>query len=189
METGKRERSPGADGDVVSAKKARGDELVVATPSASASVRNIWMNVHIFALCVLVNDDHLQGSKPGPKRTSSLAAPIMLLTGHGGEVFTSKFSPDGMVRKLGAASPALSCQLRQPPAAGFGLRLSRQAHLPVARVQQGLRELHDDPGTPERGPRAALDAGRRAVADLLAGQDGASLGCQHRDAGQEDAGA
>ncbi|KAJ3331955.1 hypothetical protein HDU93_009413 [Gonapodya sp. JEL0774] len=29
------------------------------------------------------------------KRTSALAAPIMLLTGHGGEVFTAKFSPDG----------------------------------------------------------------------------------------------
>ncbi|KXS12333.1 WD40 repeat-like protein [Gonapodya prolifera JEL478] len=29
------------------------------------------------------------------KRTSALAAPIMLLTGHGGELFTAKFSPDG----------------------------------------------------------------------------------------------
>ena len=35
--------------------------------------------------------------KPGPKRTSSLHAPIMLLTGHAGEVFTTKFSPDGGV--------------------------------------------------------------------------------------------
>lgn len=31
----------------------------------------------------------------GVKRTSALMAPIMLLTGHGGEVFTAKFSPDG----------------------------------------------------------------------------------------------
>eukprot|EP00038_Savillea_parva_P014485 m.11117 g.11117 ORF g.11117 m.11117 type:complete len:347 (-) comp2817_c0_seq1:1239-2279(-) len=31
----------------------------------------------------------------GPLRTSSLAAPIMLLTGHAGEVFGAEFSPDG----------------------------------------------------------------------------------------------
>ncbi|DBA69004.1 hypothetical protein WJX79_000526 [Trebouxia sp. C0005] len=35
---------------------------------------------------------------PGvPRRTSSLLAPIMLLTGHAGEVFGVKFSPDGTV--------------------------------------------------------------------------------------------
>ena len=32
-----------------------------------------------------------------PSRTSSLLAPIMLLTGHSGEVFGAKFSPDGSV--------------------------------------------------------------------------------------------
>ncbi len=32
-----------------------------------------------------------------PRRTSSLLAPIMLLTGHAGEVFGVKFSPDGSV--------------------------------------------------------------------------------------------
>ncbi|XP_013413134.2 U5 small nuclear ribonucleoprotein 40 kDa protein [Lingula anatina] len=31
----------------------------------------------------------------GPPRTSNLLAPIMLLSGHEGEIFTSKFSPDG----------------------------------------------------------------------------------------------
>ncbi|XP_002739808.1 U5 small nuclear ribonucleoprotein 40 kDa protein-like [Saccoglossus kowalevskii] len=31
----------------------------------------------------------------GPPRTSSLLAPIMLLTGHEGEIFSCKFSPDG----------------------------------------------------------------------------------------------
>eukprot|EP00039_Didymoeca_costata_P025431 m.13292 g.13292 ORF g.13292 m.13292 type:complete len:338 (-) comp4829_c0_seq2:2345-3358(-) len=31
----------------------------------------------------------------GPKRTSSLKAPIMLLTGHGAEVFSAKFNSDG----------------------------------------------------------------------------------------------
>ncbi len=31
----------------------------------------------------------------GPARTSELLAPIMLLTGHGGAVLTTKFSPDG----------------------------------------------------------------------------------------------
>ena len=30
-----------------------------------------------------------------PLRTSSLQAPIMLLTGHAGEVFAAEFSPDG----------------------------------------------------------------------------------------------
>lgn len=31
----------------------------------------------------------------GVRRTSSLHAPIMLLTGHEGELYTVKFSPDG----------------------------------------------------------------------------------------------
>eukprot|EP00036_Acanthoecidae_sp_10tr_P009573 CAMPEP_0182925022 /NCGR_PEP_ID=MMETSP0105_2-20130417/8085_1 /TAXON_ID=81532 ORGANISM="Acanthoeca-like sp., Strain 10tr" /NCGR_SAMPLE_ID=MMETSP0105_2 /ASSEMBLY_ACC=CAM_ASM_000205 /LENGTH=347 /DNA_ID=CAMNT_0025062853 /DNA_START=34 /DNA_END=1077 /DNA_ORIENTATION=+ len=31
----------------------------------------------------------------GPMRTSSLASPIMLLTGHAGEIFSAEFSPDG----------------------------------------------------------------------------------------------
>lgn len=34
-------------------------------------------------------------TKDGLKRTSNLAAPIMQLSGHGGEVYTLKFSPDG----------------------------------------------------------------------------------------------
>lgn len=33
--------------------------------------------------------------KEGPKRTSALQAPIMLLTGHAAEVFTMKFNPEG----------------------------------------------------------------------------------------------
>ena len=31
----------------------------------------------------------------GPGRLSNLTAPIMLLTGHEGDIFTAKFSPDG----------------------------------------------------------------------------------------------
>ena len=31
----------------------------------------------------------------GPPRTSNLLAPIMLLSGHEGEIYTAKFSPDG----------------------------------------------------------------------------------------------
>ena len=38
----------------------------------------------------------------GPKRTSQLYAPTMLLTGHGGEVFTCKFSPDGQTLASGS---------------------------------------------------------------------------------------
>ncbi|KAK9830919.1 hypothetical protein WJX81_004972 [Elliptochloris bilobata] len=38
----------------------------------------------------------------GPARTSALLAPTMLLTGHAGEVFTAKFSPDGTVVASGS---------------------------------------------------------------------------------------
>lgn len=38
----------------------------------------------------------------GPDRTSALLAPIMLLSGHAGEVFTAKFSPDGTVVASGS---------------------------------------------------------------------------------------
>lgn len=40
--------------------------------------------------------------KEGPQRTSGLLAPIMLLTGHAGEVFTCKFSPSGSVIASGS---------------------------------------------------------------------------------------
>lgn len=33
----------------------------------------------------------------GPPRISNLEAPIMLLTGHEGDIFTAKFSPDGQL--------------------------------------------------------------------------------------------
>ena len=38
----------------------------------------------------------------GPLRTSGILAPIMLLTGHAGEVFTVKFSPGGDVVASGS---------------------------------------------------------------------------------------
>ena len=38
----------------------------------------------------------------GPARTSALLAPIMLLTGHAGEVFTCKFNPTGDVIASGS---------------------------------------------------------------------------------------
>ena len=38
----------------------------------------------------------------GPARTSGLLAPIMLLTGHAGEVFTAKFNPTGDVVASGS---------------------------------------------------------------------------------------
>ncbi|ESO95628.1 hypothetical protein LOTGIDRAFT_202318 [Lottia gigantea] len=37
----------------------------------------------------------------GPARTSNLTAPIMLLTGHEGDIFTAKFSPDGQMLASG----------------------------------------------------------------------------------------
>ena len=33
----------------------------------------------------------------GPPRLSGLEAPIMMLTGHEGDIFTCKFSPDGQM--------------------------------------------------------------------------------------------
>lgn len=41
-------------------------------------------------------------TRDGVKRTSSLDAPIMLLTGHGGAVFSMKFNPQGTVIASGA---------------------------------------------------------------------------------------
>jgi len=38
----------------------------------------------------------------GPKRTSSLAAPIMLLKGHADAVYSLRFSPDGEVLASGS---------------------------------------------------------------------------------------
>ncbi|KAJ2253514.1 hypothetical protein GGI13_002653, partial [Coemansia sp. RSA 455] len=41
--------------------------------------------------------------KAGPKRTSGMQAPIMHLTGHGGEVTTCRFSPSGKHLASGSA--------------------------------------------------------------------------------------
>ena len=40
----------------------------------------------------------------GPPRTSNMEAPIMLLKGHEGEVYTAKFHPEGQVRGTGTYS-------------------------------------------------------------------------------------
>ncbi|OQV25306.1 U5 small nuclear ribonucleoprotein 40 kDa protein [Hypsibius exemplaris] len=64
------------DSQLVHVKKPRNDELVVASGGG--------MNLR---------DRQLMAA--GIPRTSSLQAPIMLLTGHGGEIFCVKFHPDG----------------------------------------------------------------------------------------------
>lgn len=43
-----------------------------------------------------------ESTAQGPQRTSGLLAPIMLLTGHAGEVFTCKFNPAGDVVASGS---------------------------------------------------------------------------------------
>ena len=48
------------------------------------------LDIHLFLLLVLLFNQ-------GPPRTSALLAPIMLLTGHEGEIFCTKFSPDGQI--------------------------------------------------------------------------------------------
>ncbi|XP_067664474.1 U5 small nuclear ribonucleoprotein 40 kDa protein-like [Haliotis asinina] len=64
------------DGAVVPVKRARGNEVVLADGETNGA---------------------LLQSQSGPPRTSSLDGPIMLLTGHEGEIFTAKFSPDGQI--------------------------------------------------------------------------------------------
>lgn len=59
------------EGAVVPAKKQRNELVILAEGKSRALVSG------------------------GPARTSSLAAPIMQLSGHEGEIYTSKFSPDG----------------------------------------------------------------------------------------------
>ena len=44
---------------------------------------------------VIVNNSSKQLMAAGPPRSSNMEAPIMLLTGHGGEVYTAKFHPRG----------------------------------------------------------------------------------------------
>ena len=44
---------------------------------------------------VIVNNSSKQLMAAGPPRSSNMEAPIMLLTGHGGEVYTAKFHPSG----------------------------------------------------------------------------------------------
>ena len=44
---------------------------------------------------VIMNNSNKQLMAAGPPRSSNMEAPIMLLTGHGGEVYTAKFHPRG----------------------------------------------------------------------------------------------
>ena len=44
---------------------------------------------------VIVNSSSKALMEAGPPRSSNMEAPIMLLTGHGGEVYTAKFHPRG----------------------------------------------------------------------------------------------
>ena len=44
---------------------------------------------------VIVNNTSKQLMAARPPRSSNMEAPIMLLTGHGGEVYTAKFHPSG----------------------------------------------------------------------------------------------
>ena len=44
---------------------------------------------------VMVNTSSKQLMAAGPPRSSNMEAPIMLLTGHSGEIYTAKFHPRG----------------------------------------------------------------------------------------------
>jgi len=50
--------------------------------------------------------------REGPKRTSSLQAPIMLLTGHSGAVLSFKFDPSGQSCASASADKTVRCDGR-----------------------------------------------------------------------------
>ena len=105
-DTSKRPLESGSDGALVEVKRARTEELAVrkgpAVPEVSVRPQH--------ACPPLPPPRDARPLTPrlppllpqGPKRTSALAAPIMLLTGHGDQVFTLKFSPEGDVIASGS---------------------------------------------------------------------------------------
>eukprot|EP00898_Chlorokybus_atmophyticus_P005080 jgi/Chlat1/5573/Chrsp369S00849 len=74
----------GEEGLEIVAKKARTDDGAIVTAGSNAK-----------PIVSIV-------PKEGPQRTSSLEAPIMLLTGHGGEVYTTRINPAGTVVASGS---------------------------------------------------------------------------------------
>ena len=76
----KRPLSPGSTADstaLVSVKKAR-NEVVLKDPKEGQLME-----------------------AAGPPRTSNMEAPIMLLSGHSGEIYASKFHPEGNILASG----------------------------------------------------------------------------------------
>ena len=85
----------------------------------------------------------------GSTRTSSMQAPIMLLTGHEAEIFSAKFSPDGemvvsggfdrLICKLYLSSQGSFCQCVQP------MRDNISTHYFVMSSLIGLMHAQNDP--------------------------------------------
>lgn len=66
------------------------NELVSAINAGQVAVQQVLLFVYI--ICNKILNVFFQ---QGPARTSSLMAPIMLLSGHPGDIFNLKFHPDG----------------------------------------------------------------------------------------------
>jgi Prp8 binding protein len=80
------------------AKKAR---LNNSQPAATSTPSSINATVPITSTTLVVAPNQGNGklivstAKSGPQRTSSMLAPTMLLSGHGAQVYTAKFNPQG----------------------------------------------------------------------------------------------
>ena len=66
------------------------NELVSAINAGQVAVQQVLLFV-----CIICNKILNVFFQQGPARTSSLMAPIMLLSGHPGDIFNLKFHPDG----------------------------------------------------------------------------------------------
>ena len=86
---------------LVLAKKPR-NELVEVTDKSKALVQSVSLDHRSLIIKEALPKDHEKDILflcifQGPARTSNMDAPIMLLTGHQGEIYTAKFHPEGNV--------------------------------------------------------------------------------------------
>ena len=72
------------------------------------------------------NDKQLSLSSKGPRRTSSLDSPIMLLTGHADAVKTLKFNPEGTVIASGSEDKLIFLWNVQGECENFGVLKGHQ---------------------------------------------------------------
>ena len=81
---------------LVVAKKPR-NELVQVTEKEKALVQSVSSISNEIQPNLIENFTTFLPNFQGPARTSNMEAPIMLLTGHQGEIYASKFHPEGNI--------------------------------------------------------------------------------------------